>query len=367
MTSIYRLYCRPILGFVLFGLLAACARDSQDSMDTSSDGARASGKAEVRELVIVSYGGAYQEAQRKALFEPFAEAFGVTIHEESWSGDFETLRTMVESGDVSWDVVAVEGYMVNSGAEENLYEKIDYSKVPKAELLPQAVHDYGVATCFWSTTLGYNTHAYGAIEDAPAGWGDLWNVEAFKGPRTLRQHPVGNLEIALLADGVPPGEIYPIDIERAFASMDRIKPHVDVWWEAGQEPADLLGDGEIHLGSVWNGRVHNAAELGEPVDNVWEGAIISSDWWTIPRGAKHADLAQAFIAFASSSIPQSNYPRYIPYGPVNKEAIKLLDDDILRELPTGPENLARGVMTDNQWWSDHQEAVLEKWEAWLGQ
>jgi putative spermidine/putrescine transport system substrate-binding protein len=317
-----------------------------------------------RQLVIVSYGGSYQEAQRKAFFEPFAKKYGIRIREETWAGDLAQLKAMVESGNVAWDVVDVEAYMVLRGPDQNLFEKVDYSKLPKDELLPNAIRPYGVATAFWSTILAINPQHY-STGARPVGWTDFWDVQKFPGARALRKDPVANLEIALLAAGVPKDKLYPLDIDKAFASLDKIKPQVRVWWDAGQQPIQLLASGEVAISSAWNGRVYDAAKAGVSVGLEWQDGSIGSDWWVIPRGGKNVDLAQEFLAFASSAGPQSELPKYISYGPVNKKAIELIPPDVLKDLPTSPANLAKQFFIDNDWWNQNQAAVLERWNKWL--
>ncbi len=347
---------RRILIGVLFPVLCA-----------GCPGERQEGRApQERELVVVSFGGAYQEAQREAFFGPFAREYDVTIREQSWSGSGELarLKDMVESGNVVWDVVTVEAYQVLSGAEQGLYEMVDYSKLPKDELLPEAIHDYGVATSFFSTVLAYKADAYTSGMH-PVGWAEFWDVAKYPGPRALRRDPVGNLEFALLAAGVPKDNLYPLDVDKAFRSLDRIRDHVAVWWDTGEQPAELLGSGEVVLASAWNGRIYNAAVAGKPVALDWEGGIVNSDWWVIPRGAKNKDIAQEFIAFASSAEAQAQLPRYIPYGPVNTKAIERIPPEILADLPTAPVNLAKQVVIDIQWWHKNQPAVLERWNGWL--
>jgi len=345
----------------LVAVVAACSVLFFASRDSS-----AGSSAHQGELVVVSYGGAYQEAQRKAFFQPFEKKYHVRIHEEVWNGDLGRLRAMVKSGHVSWDVVAVEDYMVPLGAAQNLFEKIDYAEVPRAELLPQAINTYGVASCFWSTVLAYNTKAFPKGRH-PRNWKQFWDVKAFPGARSLRNDPAGNLEIALLAAGVAKDKLYPLDVDAAFRSLDKIKPHIKVWWKAGAQPAQLLASGEVAVSSAWSGRILRAVGSGEPEAMDWNGGIINSDWWVIPRGAKHKALAEKFIAFASSAGPQAALPRYIPYGPVNKKAISLIAPRILKTLPTAPDNEKKEVFKDVAWWSKHQGEVLKRWDSWLGQ
>lgn len=317
-----------------------------------------------RQLVVVSYGGSYQDAQRKAFFEPFAKKYNVRIREETWAGDLAQLKAMVESGHVTWDVVDVESYMVLRGAEQNLFEKVDYAKVPKNELLPAAVNQYGVVTAFWSTILAYNSQRY-SPDKHPTGWRDFWDSTKFSGTRALRKDPVANLEIALLAAGVTKDKLYPLDVDKAFASLDKIKSQIRVWWDAGEQPIQLLASGEVAISSAWNGRVHDAAKAGTPVALDWEEGSVSSDSWVIPRGGKNVDLAQQFLAFASSSGPQSQLPKYISYGPANKKAIESLSPALLEDLPTAPGNLEKQFFIDQAWWNQNLGSVTERWNKWL--
>lgn len=316
-----------------------------------------------KSLVIVSYGGSYQEAQRKAYFEPFAKAAGVTVQEQSHEGNLGQIKAMVETGNVPWDVIDVESYMVIPGAKMGLYEPIDFTIVPKDSLMPEAIHTHGVAVCFWSTVLGYNTKSFDATH--PKSWAEFWDIKAFPGPRALRRHPIGNIEFALLADGVAPQNLYPPDLARAFRSLDRIKASVHVWWEAGEQPAQLLSQGEVTLASAWNGRIFNAQKSGNPVAIEWNQGMLDSDWWVIPKGSRNKTLAMEFIRFASSAKRQAEFSMLIPYGPSNPSAEALIPAERAHDLPTSKENRSKQFLVNTAWWAEHQAEVLTQWNAWL--
>ena len=53
-----------------------------------------------------------------------------------------------------------------------------------------------------------------------------------------------NLEFALIADGVPMDKVYPIDIDRAFKSLSRIKSAVPKFWDTGALSSQMLADKE---------------------------------------------------------------------------------------------------------------------------
>lgn len=73
------------------------------------------------------------------------------------------------------------------------------------------------------------------IDISGPDFADVWDVKKFPGRRALRKFPRDTIEAALRADGVPGGpEIYkvlgaPGGWDRAFRTLDRIKPHVNLW------------------------------------------------------------------------------------------------------------------------------------------
>jgi putative spermidine/putrescine transport system substrate-binding protein len=320
----------------------------------------------VSTVVVCSYGGAFQDAQRKAYFEPFERETGIKMVEASYSGEYGKIKAMVQTKNVFWDVVDAETSVLLRGAEEGMLEEIDYTVVDKTELIPEAIHSHGVATDFFSTVLAYNKKVYPNAASAPQSWSDFWDVVKFPGPRALRRDPRSTLEIALMADGVPMDKLYPLDVDRAFKSLDRIKDHVKVWWSAGHQPAQLLSDGEVVMASAWNGRIWAAAKFdNQPLAVVWYQGLADPEWWIIPKGAKNRDAAMRFIAFASRAENQANFIRYIAYGPTNTKAFGSISPEEAKDLPTYPPNFAKQVVIDGLWWAANEDKVLERWNSWL--
>ncbi|MBA8852799.1 putative spermidine/putrescine transport system substrate-binding protein [Ochrobactrum sp. RC6B] len=314
-------------------------------------------------LVVVGQGGSYQEAQRKAFFEPFTKETGIRIIEQSPS-DPAKFQAMVESGNVEWDVVDVDQEFVYRGSKLNLFEKIDYATAGvKAEDFDAGlISDYSVPSIVWSTTLNYNSERIDA-EKSASSWAEFWDVEKFPGDRTLNKRAINTLEIALLADGVEADKLYPLDVDRAFKSLDKIKPHVQVWWETAGKAEQLLVDGEVTYSAAGNARVQKAKRDGAPVDVNWGQALQTSQSWVIPRGTPHRDAAVKFIAFVSQPERQADLAKLIDYGPSNKRAFEFIDDDA--QLPTSPRLQEQAVKTDPQWWSENYEKVSERFNQWL--
>lgn len=351
-----------ILGCLAALMMIACNENKQGTPGTTSTSAATAGTEAT--LVIVSYGGAYQKAQHDGFFAQFSRDHHVRIVEQEWSGDIARLKAMVESGNVTWDVVDAEDYIVPRAADENLLERLSPSVTAGLNIPPGATTEYGAAVCYWSTVLGYNTKLLQG-KQPPSGWKDFFDTKRYPGPRSLRKSPVSTLEVALLADGVAPASLYPLDVDRAFRALDRIKPSVSVWWEAGEQPAQLLASGEVAMSSIWNGRAYNAAKAGKPVAFTWNGGLLSSDWWIVPRGSKNKALAEEFIRFATTAPAQAEFAKHIPYGPINSDAFALLSPEIKTDLPTAPDNFSKQQALRRDWWNAHEAELTKRFNDWL--
>src|SRR5690242_13897442 len=258
--------------------------------------------ASARDLTVVSWGGTYQDAQRKIYFEPFSKAIGKPVLDEALDGGIGVLQAKVKAGNPAWDAVQVEADELALGCADGLFEKVDWSKLGgKDAFLPSAVSDCGVGAIVWSTAIAYD----GAkIADGPKSWADFWDVQKFPGKRALRKGAKYTLEFALMADGVPPGKVYEVlatkaGIERAFKKLDEIKPNL-VWWESGAQPLQLLASGEVAMTSAYNGRITgiNRTEKRD-FRIVWPGSIYAVDSWVILKGSPNKKEGMDFIAFAS--------------------------------------------------------------------
>ncbi|WP_374652475.1 ABC transporter substrate-binding protein [Dongia sp.] len=320
-------------------------------------------------LTVVSWGGAYQESQRKSIFEPFNAKTGTAIKEEEYNGEVAKIRAMVESGTVSWDVISVDTPTALQGCDEGVLETLDYSKIlDKSKFLPGAAHDCAVGSDVYATIFAYDS---AKLPEGPNSVKDLFDLEKFPGKRGLQKNPFVNLEWALIADGVEPGQVYdvlgtPEGVDRAFKKLDTIKAQV-VWWEAGAQPPQLLADGEVVMSSAWNGRIANAIKEGKSFKIVWDGEAPDLDLWAIPKGTPNLDKAYEFLAFATSAEVQKDLAPLIPYGPTNLDAVALVDPELAKTLPTYPDNLTTAIPLNPQFWGDNGEELRARFNTWLAQ
>ncbi|SFJ17467.1 putative spermidine/putrescine transport system substrate-binding protein [Phyllobacterium sp. CL33Tsu] len=326
--------------------------------------------AEARDLTVVSWGGNYQDAQRKIYFEPFAKQLGKPVLDESWDGGYGVLQAKVKAGVPNWDAVQVEAEELALGCADGIYEKIDWEKLGgKSKFLPAAVSDCGVGAIVWSTGISYDGDK---LKEAPTSWADFWDTKKFPGKRGLRKGAKYALEFALMADGVAADQVYtvlatPEGVDRAFKKLDELKPNI-VWWEAGAQPLQLLSSGEVVMTSAYNGRITglNRTE-GKHFGFVFPGSIYAIDSWVVLKDSPNKDAALDFIAYASKPDNQSQLPQYIAYGLPNIEAGKLVPEKYQAELPTSPDNLKGAITLDVDFWTDNSEALTQRFNAWLAQ
>lgn len=321
------------------------------------------GKEEAKELVVVDWGGAASKAAKKTEYEPFEKKYNVKIKIISPT-DVGKLKAMVSSKNVEWDVVNSDSDVALRLGKEGLLEKLDFNVIHKDDIYPELVTDYSVGQELYFTNIGYNTQLF-SNGTQPKSWADFWNVKSFPGARSLYKNPMGTLESALLADGVAPDKLYPLDVDRAFKSLDKIKKDVKVWWEAGAQAPQLLSTKEVATAAVWNGRVSSAKADGASIDNEFGQALAMSTSWVIPKGAPHTELAMKFIDFVSQADVQAEYSKAIDYAPTNKKAVEMLPEDVKKRIGVTDEMQKNQIMINTKWWEENGEQTIDRFNKWL--
>ncbi|MFL9925392.1 ABC transporter substrate-binding protein [Herbaspirillum lusitanum] len=315
-------------------------------------------------ITFVSQGGAYQEAQTVAILDPVAKATGITIAQDSAPDAWPMIKTQGSTGKVTWDVVDTPTVNCIRGGEQKLIEKLDYSKIPNAAKIPAEYKTpYSVPYEFYSSVLAYSRAKFPS--GAPQNWADFWNVKKFPGRRALRNHPLGTLEAALLADGVPRDKLYPLDVDRAFRKLEEIKPNITVWWTSGGQSAQLLHDGEVDMIMIWNGRASALAKDGANVTYTYNDGILQNTQLCILKNSPNLKAATTFINAAIGPDVQANLPLQIDYGPGNPAAFETGKISNLRaaQLPSAPGNVSRQALMSYTWWASPEGEKAEK--RWL--
>ncbi|MDW4548385.1 extracellular solute-binding protein [Defluviimonas sp. D31] len=347
------------------------------------------GAASALDLTLVSWGGAYQTSQLKAYAEPYmAENPDVNIiWDESSAEAVAKLRAMNEAGNITWDLVDVTVSDSIRLCDEGLAREIDFdTELAAAPDGTSATDDFGATLnndCFvpqivYSTTFGYRTDLVG--DTAPTSVCDVFDLEKFPGKRSLQKRPIDNMEWALYCDGVAKEEIYNVlgtdeGQAQAFAKLDTIKDSV-VWWTAGAETPQLLADGEVVMGSTFNGRLFSAiAEQNQPIAMLWDMQSYDLDGWIVPAGLSEEKEAAVmdFLKFATDTQRLADQAKYISYGPARASSAPLVGQhadlgiDMAPHMPTDPANATNVHVYDYGWWADNRDDLDAKFQAWLAQ
>lgn len=329
-------------------------------------------------LTVVSWGGAYSRSQVEAYMKPYTAKNGTEFQVVDYNGGLDQIARQVESGTIVWDVVDVELSDAIRGCDAGLFEEIPESILPPGadgasihdDFLPDALQDCAVGEVVWATVYAYDVTRFSA--DKPRTLAHFFDVERFPGKRGLRKSPRVNIEWALMADGVPPGEVYqelakPGGIARAFKVLDTIKEHV-VWWEAGSDPPKLLADGAVTMTSAYNGRLYDPiVKDGKPYVIVWDGQVWDYDLWAIVKGTGSLETALKFVAFSTDTQRLADQANYISYGPARRSSMDLISPEMKWQLPTSQENSVTAVQNDFEWWAENQDRMDRRFREWLSQ
>jgi putative spermidine/putrescine transport system substrate-binding protein len=343
-------------------------------------------------MTIVSWGGAYQTSQLKAYVEPYVAATGIdVVWDESSSDAVAKLRAMYEAGNVTWDLVDVEGPDSQRLCDEGLAMEVDADAVlapgddgstpsEDFEASGALINECFIPQIVFSTTFGYRTDMAewnGAEPDSVCA---IFDTETFPGKRSLEGKPKKNLEWALLCDGVSQDEVYELleteeGVQRALDKLATIKDDV-IWWSAGAETPQLLADGEVVMGSTYNGRLFSVIEeQDQPVKMLWDWQVFDYDGWIVPADLPEdrVNRVMHFLHFATDTQRLADQAKYISYGPARSSSQPLVSThadlgiEMSPHMPTNPDNQKNYLVNNIEWWADNQDDVESLFQVWLSQ
>lgn len=314
------------------------------------------------ELVIVGWGGTHEESLKKAVYEPFTAETGIRIKQVSVTNQLPMLKAQVQANNPEWDIIQPGSLWVHRGAKEGLFEKIDYGVVDKSQLYPAAVHPHATAFEVFAVDICYATDKY-PTGSHPKNFTELWDAKRFPGRRTAPGWtPRDNLEAAVMAAGVAPSRVYPIDTKLAFDKLKELKPHT-VWYSTGAQFAQLFADREVVLGYGWGARIVVVAREGKPLAVELNQAIVDQTFYAVSKISRNKASAMKFINFAMQTKPQMARPPLYPHGPTSRKAWEQLDPRVRRDLVNY--DMTNVVMRDAEWWVDREEDLAKQWKAFL--
>ncbi|RBI83823.1 hypothetical protein DRV85_14310 [Rhodosalinus halophilus] len=333
-----------------------------------------------QDLTVTSWGGSYAESQRNAYGQSFEAETGLKIRWEEYGGGLDAVRAQVEAETVQWDVLDVLAADARAGCRAGLFERLPASIFAESGALDDLVvarpNDCVAPNIVWSWVTAWRVAAF--PQARPETIADFFDRDAFPGRRAIGAFPQANLEMALVADGVAPGEVYDVlstdaGVERAFAQLSELGPDL-AFWSAGEEPLDLMREGAVAMTTVYNGRIGAARLNGaEGFRTIWDGQVLEEEWFVVPQGAPNREAALAFVAHVAETRQQAAQARWITYGPMRRSALDLIarnepwfhnGREVLPHLPSTRARLGRSIVLDADWWAENGEEMRARFAAW---
>ncbi len=334
------------------------------------------------EVNFASWGGNYEVSQQKAYVDTWKNG---SVKFSRYGGGLDEIRIQVNSGSVKWDIVDVLPHDARLGCDEGLFEELDRKMFEPApdgtpmddDIMVEVPNDCVVPQSFWSYVPFYKEGTFKG--DQPTTISDFFDVEKFPGKRGIHAWPNALIEMALVADGVEIRDVYKVmstaaGIDRAFARLDSIKDHAEIWY-SGEMPLEMVKSGEVVMSVAFSGRIGAAIlSAGEKFVTVWDGQVLEEEWLVLLNGAPHAEEAREFLVHASAPAQQAALTRYINYGPMRASAFDIIlngepwfhnGKDVWQYMPNRPEVMARTIVANPKWWADYGSSVVDRYTAWI--
>ncbi len=316
--------------------------------------------ASARDLTVVSFGGSLQDAIRAAFITPFVDGGGAKVIEDTYDGALSKITAQVETGATKWDVIDVESNQLLQGCQEGAFEQLDHSKLGDLSKVLPAAKDFSPCGVGFLTGAQVLVYDKAKLADGPKTWADFWDVKKFPGRRAMHNDSEAQLEMALMADGVAPKDVYsvlssPEGLKRAIDKLAELKPNIAVWWSSGSQSQQIMKDNEVDMAVMWNGRSEGLKAGGAPVDYTFNEGILSQDCWAVPADAPHKAAAMKLLNEMSKPEPQANFSVMVKYGPLNMKAYAtgLISDATAAKFPSFPANAEKMVVQSGSWWAEN--------------
>jgi putative spermidine/putrescine transport system substrate-binding protein len=323
--------------------------------------------AAAEQLVVRTPGGVFDDVKRETVYEPFRKETGIEIVPVAATG--AKLLAMMKSGQHELDLIDSGDDVVLQLELGNYLLPIPYEKFKftnPADLDPVVKRKFQLGSFIYAMVLAHNTKAI-ARGSEPKSWAEFWDIKKWPQRRTFPDMATGHptIEFALIADGVPADKLYPLDIDRAFRSMSRVRPAIPKFWDTGALSSTMLSEGEVAMGPLWSTRAYVAKDQGAPIDVQWNQNALLVQAYGIPRGGKNPEAAGRFIDFASSPEVQSRWLAKYKAIPVNTKSYGATSKDLIDPATGTPWTQSKGFVLDVNWWSQNRGNVSQAWSKWI--
>ncbi|MHB0773878.1 ABC transporter substrate-binding protein [Bradyrhizobium sp. 1.29L] len=306
-------------------------------------------------ISFASYGGSYGDFVKQCWIKPFTAETGISV-EFITGATTAKAKAQVASNNIEWDIFDAATYY---GEKEGLWEPTD-TKIVDPSRFVQKPPSFAVPTFSYAGGIAYDpSRTKRPANDFPA----LWDIVSFPGRRVLRTWATEMFELALLADGVAPSELYPLDVDRAFKSLNRIKPYVHKWVAEVTQTITLIQTNEADYSYAYAHRVKAAKESGVSIDFSFDQCIIQMNYCAVLRGSPRREAAMRFLEFVTRPSQQALIANRLSMLPTTQGIEHLVEDEARRWVPDlkSPKN----VVFSAEYWGDHFFELDKRFKEWM--
>lgn len=349
------------------GLLAACSGSSTTSTRSSSSVAIPSGidakwpEITSKEVVLAGFGGETYDVRHSIEFTPFQKLSGANVVDAPW--DYGKYLNMVASKSPEWDMIDFDGYSVVGLLQAGTAPAKLADWVRRCDLVDEKYQDYAAGSYGYSVVMGWSKD----LEGTPATWVDFFDTKKFPGKRAFpKSIYAGTAEIALMADGVSPDDLYPLDFDRAFAKLDEIKGDL-IFYDSYAQGQQYVVQGSASMMATANSRMIQLQKDGAG-DFTYEQAVLYP-WGAFPltQNAPNMDAANALVDFMSHPTLQAEVGTQLYLGPTVSEAFNAFDKDQLVLMPNSDENRGKAAVVDTEQAATQDVDYVDRFFSWVGQ
>jgi len=309
--------------------------------------------AQSKEVIMQDPGGAYGEALREVMYNPFEKDTGVKVVTVQEARSGPKIKAQGATGKAQWDLTFIfdqETTLLSDFLLDIDYSKLsDEAKKTLATMPDNLKRPKGVALQVIGVAMAYNTQKYANAK--PQSWADFWNVKDFPGKRCMPGWSRFVFEAALMADGVDKDKLYPIDMDRALKKIAEIKPHVSKWWTTAAQAPQLLLDGEADMCMAYAGRINNlVVNEDAPIDMTWNQGFIYYDFFSIPKGGPNPENALKLLSYRLEAKRAADLSTAYPVPVPSELVYNAADPKVSRLWANNPDNVKQAIEWNADYW-----------------
>lgn len=352
-----------VMSVALLGgaVVTACGEDD--------GGAGGGGSADVK-LTVAGWGGASNDSTREAYLDPFEADEGVGASFVDAPGtQLARLQAQNEAGKIEWDtfdglpgdaafILDEKGYLAPLPADL----KADFEKT----LGPERVTSFGFAHGNLASLIVCNMDR---MKTCPKDMAEFYDTEKFPQKRMFSGiAPIMAVTTAQVVAGVPRAETSttPVDMDAAFAQLERLKPKVEVFWQSGDQQEQIMRSGAADMGIMWSNRAHRLKTDGMNLQMTWTDSAYEPSYWSVPKGAPNEREAFELMSWiAHHPRAEAKWAELIGASVPNPKAFDYLPDEVVEDLPDEPANFEQLAVPNFAWYAKHTKELDRRYQDFV--